>query len=327
MKRTIPLATLLAALLVFLASCSADNASLEAATDFSLNMSGISNIFDSGGASPNALYDKAALPKAVDYDESIMATASVIDARKIIWDASMDIEAEDAAGLHARLAARAAELGGYEHTNNIRHYEQYSTVSATFKIPPQHLQNFMAYAGDEGKIINSSIGSDDITEGYYDTQLRLETKRHSLDRYFALLSEAKDIDEILRVQRIIDGIIEEIEAMEGRLRVWDILTDMATVSVSIRQENDPVTLRREINWNTLTADDMGYLIKSGFIAVIGTVLAILQWVAISLLVTAPLWISVLIILWSWRKRRKQRRAAMNQAEPEQKPDGTDETEG
>ncbi|MDR0293504.1 MAG: DUF4349 domain-containing protein [Oscillospiraceae bacterium] len=236
--------------------------------------------------------------------------------RKIIWDASMELEAEDAAGLHGSLASRAAELGGYEYGNNIRHYEEYSVVSATFKVPPENIHEFMAYAGEAGKIVNSALGSEDVTEGYYDAEIRLDTKRKSLERYYELLADAQNVNEIVYIQGIIDGITEEIESLEGRLRVWDVLTDMATVRVTIRQKNDPIKLKREINWKTLTAGDMGYLIKSGFVAVSGAVLAVLQWIAIVLLAAAPLWVVIVLAVFLLFRRRKKRREALQNENPE-----------
>lgn len=231
--------------------------------------------------------------------------------RKIIWNASMQIEAEDAALLHDRLATHAAGLGGYEYANEIQHYEAYSVVRATYKVPPERLRAFMDYAGEQAKVINSVLSSDDVTEGYYDAQIRLDTKRKSLDRYYELLSNAASVEEILQLQRIIDGITEEIETLEGRLRRWDVLTDMATVSVLIRQENDPIQIRREINWGALSFGDMGYLIQSGFVGVTSVAFTVLQWIVIIVLVTSPLWVAVLVILWFvwWRPRRKRRAAA------------------
>ncbi|MCL1807155.1 MAG: DUF4349 domain-containing protein [Oscillospiraceae bacterium] len=233
------------------------------------------------------------------------------DNRKIIWNASMDIEVKDAAALYGRLASRAAELGGYEHTNDIQHYEAYSVVKATFKLPPRQVHAFMSYAGEEGKVVNSKLGSEDVTENYYDSAQRLETKRATLEPYYRLLADAKDLDEIIRIQRIIDGITEDIEALEGRLRMWDFLTDMATVSVYIRQDNDPVKIEeapREINWSALSFNDMGYLIKRGFVGLSSGLLTALQWIAITILVTSPLLIPATIAFLIWRKRRKQRRA-------------------
>lgn len=208
-------------------------------------------------------------------------------------------------------------MGGYEHTNDIKHYESYSVVYATFKIPPQNLQDFMAYAGEEGKVVNSSLGSDDVTESYYDATIRLDTKRKSLERHYDLLAGAETVDEIVYIQRIIDGITEEIESLEGKLRMWDVLSEMATVRVTLRQQNDPIKLKREINWKTLTMDDMGYLVKSGLVAVCSGALTVLQWLAVALAVTSPLWIAALIVIWILiRKRRKKREAAREEVSEE-----------
>ena len=304
MNRKIALLTaLLLAPLTLFAACAGSDASDKPESYAARNMTMSEPGLENGAYDRETMY----LSGGAGADST---AAESLAPRKIIWDASMEIEAEEAAGLHGNLAARAAGLGGYEHANDIRHYELYSVVYATFKIPPQNLQAFMAYAGEAGKVVNSSLGSEDVTEGYYDAQTRLESKRRELERYYALLSEAENLDEILRVQRIIDGIIAEIEAFEGKLRLWDVLTEMATVSVTIRQRNDPVKLRPEINWKALSFGDMGYLIQRGFIAVSGGALTVLQWIFVAALVASPLWIVGLPVLWVLLRRRKKRRAAM-----------------
>jgi hypothetical protein len=310
MKRKISLLIAITMLLTLFSACSAGLVNHELAS----SMAGGSPQYDFAEES-GGVYNRATVPQPAPGSAGELRDS--VAERKIIWNASMDIEAEDAAGLHERLASRAAALGGYEYANEIRHYEGYSVVHATYKVPPESLRAFMEYAGQEGKIVNSILSSDDVTEGYYDAQIRLDTKRKSLERYYELLAEAESVEAILQLQRIIDGITEEIEALEGRLRMWDVLTDMATVRVTIRQQNDPVTLKREIVWSALTIDDMGYLIQSGFVTVTGAAVTVLQWLLIVLLVSSPLWLLVLILLWFfwWRPRRKRRAAAKSAEEP------------
>jgi hypothetical protein len=231
--------------------------------------------------------------------------------RVIIWTAHMDIEADHAVSAHGLLTARAAALGGWEHTNEVRHFERYSVVSASYKIPPALLDDFMAFAGDTGKVVNSRKNSDDITENYTDTQLRLQSARDSLEQYRRFMDATSSFDDVLRLQRLIDDITAEIEAFEGKLRLWSSLSEMATVTVLIRQENDPLRIRREIRWNSLSFGDMGYLIRSGFVAVSSTAFTILQWVVVAVLITSPLWIIVLVTIFIVIKRRKKRRAAID----------------
>jgi hypothetical protein len=265
----------------------------------------IFNTSDSAAADTDAGYS------GMDAERERAAALSAVDeSRKIIWNASLDIRAKDANELHWTLAARAAELGGYELTNSIEHQEWGSTVSATYKIPPRHIHTFIAFAGEQGRVINSRLGSDDITEKYFDSAQRLQTKRATLEPYYRLLADAKNIDEILKLQRIIDDITEDIEVLEGRLRLWDTQADMATVEVHIRQDNDPVAVRREISWSSMSLDDMGYFIQVGFTTVCRGILTILQWLLVAIIVTSPLWAPVLIIglaIWKLAKRAAKKK--------------------
>jgi hypothetical protein len=153
------------------------------------------------------------------------------------------------------------------------------------------------------------MNSEDITDSYYDATIRLETKRKSLESYFGMLANAKTTDEVLKIQRIIDGITEEIEALEGRLRMWSSRVDMATVNLYIRQDNDPIQIRKEISWNTLSLDDMGYLIKHGFYSVTNTIVSLLQWIVVILVGYSPLWLilaAAVILFFVLKKRRRAR---------------------
>jgi phage FluMu protein gp41 len=297
--------SLLFALLILLVSCSASD-----------NNTRAENAPRSGEMSGGGGFDTNDSEMRLRMSDDPHTFSQNTSERMIIWNASMDIEAENAVRLHNLLIERAVELGGYQYTNDVRHHERHSAVNATFKIPPQNLRAFMAYAGDEGKVINSRLGSEDVTESYVDAQIRMETRRRSLEQYYRLLNDVTDIDGIVSLRRIIDGITEDIEALEGRLRMWDNLTDMATVHILIRQENDPFGIRRDISWSSLSWSDMGYLISRGFVTVASTFFTIVQWIFIALLVTSPLWIIALGVLWIIYKLKKRKRIS---ASPPQDP--------
>jgi hypothetical protein len=80
---------------------------------------------------------------------------------------------------------------------------------------------------------------------------------------------------------------------------------MSTVNLFIRQDNDPLQIRREISWNTLSFDDMGYLIRHGFISVINVFTSILQWLIVALFGYSPLWILIGIGVFVWWRLKKR----------------------
>jgi len=235
-----------------------------------------------------------------------------IDAgRVIIRDANMRIQAEDASGLYRSLVAFNKDLGGFEFSSFMQNTDGHVSVSAVFKVPPARLDAFMDFAGDNGMIITSRVDSRDVTDEYYDMAARVEIKRSTLESYYGMLERAETFAEIVSMQRTIDGIIEEIEAFEGRLRLLGSLADMATVTVHIEQiieedEEEEAIERREIDWGSLSADDVGYFIRNGFIAVVNFFLMVFQWMLIALTVTSPIWIPAGAIGLAVRRRRKRR---------------------
>ncbi|MCL2082048.1 MAG: DUF4349 domain-containing protein [Oscillospiraceae bacterium] len=237
--------------------------------------------------------------------------------RKIIQDASLEIKAENSLVLYKDLADYAKGLGGYEFSFDKTYHDD---VEATLKIPPGKLDDFMSFAGEWGKIVSSSMSSRDISDSYYDAQTRLRTKREALQTYYKLLEKAETVEEIVTLQETIDKITEDIESWEGKLKKWNSQLDMATVSLLIRQDNDPLEIKKEINWDMLTWDDMGYLIKGGFTSIVNVIVAGFQMLVIALLAGSPIWVFAALVLWIVLRRLKKHKARKQNEDSEKDPE-------
>jgi hypothetical protein len=260
-----------------------------------------------------------------DSDGTDEVAGSQIDAvqRRIIRNANLRVETVErsAAELYADFVAQAVLLGGHEfssvtnqesHTQNSRGRIT-SRVTAILRVPPENLDAFLAYINENSRVLTSSIDSEDVTAEFYDLTTRLATKRSTLTAYFTLLENAESLEDILRIQRMIDQITEEIEAMQGRLNVLNNRVNMATVRLDVSHvteftvEEEPEE-RREVDWSALSISDMGWLIRNGFVSVVNTLATVLQWLIIIIAVTAPLWIPVVAIVWVLTKRSRKKRA-------------------
>jgi len=262
------------------------------------------------GDSDDAGRSAASMEKQrADYEYTPDNTVAI--SRKVIRNADLQLHSDDAKEFYKTVTKYGESLGGYEYAYSLNNYSNYLVISATFKVPPEKLTAFLAFIEENGDVTSSSVSSDDITDSYYDTQTRLETKRNTLMQYYELLKKAKTVEEIVYVQKIIDGITEDIEALEGRLKRWNSETDMATVYMHITEFFEQVEERKEINWNALSFDDMGYLIKLGFVNISNFLVSLIQWLFIIILATTPIWVIVLIILWrlgAFKKRSKKEKA-------------------
>ncbi len=261
-------------------------------------------------------------------DEAPMGSGNTPDGqdiqRQIIKNAYLSLEARDVEAAYSDLLAYAAQRGGYEAEKNQRTVNDQIMIDAAIKIAPKHLDDFLAYAEETYDLISSQVSTEDITSAYYDIKTRLATKEKALATYYAFLDDAQDIEESLKVQNEINQLTEEIESLKGQLAVWDSLLAESTVTIMLRQLSDPVESKREINWSTLTLDDMSYLMRAGLTAFTNAIVVFLQWAAIVLVVLSPLWIIGLIVLWIVLRAKRKKRAKQASEEiqsPENKDPG------
>ena len=216
--------------------------------------------------------------------------------RKVIKNGYLDLATDDVAKTYANILTFASNNDGYEYSHQMTVNDSYTKIKAVLKIKPAKLEAIMSYMGDIAEVINSSTNSDDITDKYYDAQTRILTKKKMLDNYYNYLESAKSIDETLSLQKVIDQITEDIEALEGKLNLWDSLTDEATLTITISQKNDPQKPQKAVDWNALSWNDMGTLITNGFVTVMNVIVSIVQWFVIFLASVSPVLIIASIII-------------------------------
>jgi hypothetical protein len=75
------------------------------------------------------------------------------------------------------------------------------------------------------------ITQKDVTEEFVDIEARLRAKKELENRYLALLKQAKNVKEMLDIERELSNIREEIEAREGRLKYLSNQVSMSTIHV------------------------------------------------------------------------------------------------
>ncbi len=248
--------------------------------------------------------------------------------RKIIKNAYIDMEAENANECYQSLLGYAKQLGGYESScqSKINDYgdKKYIYITAQLRLPPDKLESFVSKTGELGEVTYSDISQDEITEAYYDLSTRLASKNAALGSYYGLLEKAETIEDILEIQTRIDQITEEIEAIKGKLRVYDSLVDESTVNLSITERCTTPAAEKEFEWDSLSLADFGKLIKNGFLGVCNFVWSLLQWVAIILISIIPILVIAGVVFIIVRAIRKKLGITSKKSKKSPKAEKTDE---
>ncbi|PIB38410.1 DUF4349 domain-containing protein [Maribacter sp. 4G9] len=101
------------------------------------------------------------------------------------------------------------------------------------RIPVDDFDNFLtdAIKGVE-KLERKSINTKNVTEEFLDVETRLKTKKELETRYLVLLKQAKNVIEIVEIEKQIGLLRTEIESIEGRLNYLQNQVAFATLTTT-----------------------------------------------------------------------------------------------
>lgn len=206
--------------------------------------------------------------------------------RKLIKNGSVSLEVESLSQTDAQIQVWLKSYNGYILNSSINDKNSYYTI----RIPQNKFEEAMNATGNLGKILHNDIYSNDVTEEYYDTESRLNTKKILQKKYEDYLSRAKDVKELLQIERELNNVISEIESMEGRLKRLDSLIDYSTITINCTLpsgKTETGIIKPDLK-NTFRA--FGSIVLSFFAKLLFIIIGIIVF-------GAP--ISALIILFYW----------------------------
>lgn len=208
--------------------------------------------------------------------------------RKIIREGDIYFECRDIQETDAFLKAEVKAAKGFISNESENSYGERSEKRLTIRIPSDQLDPLLEKIQSHAvRIENSNIRSEDVTEQFIDVEARLKTKKELENRYTELLNLAKNVDEILGLERELANVRGEIESMQGRLNYLSNRVSLSTLNVSFFVEKD-----KEFGFFGKAIDSL----KNGWTN--------LQWFFIFILNLWPFFL-ILVGLVIWLIRRKK----------------------
>ena len=174
----------------------------------------------------------------------------------------------------------SADVGGYN--------------QFTIRVPAEGFDVLLDdLAGLAEAVEQRRVHAEDVTAQYVDLDARLRTKQEVEKRYYDILNQARNVNEVLAVENQLRQIREEIESMTARLRHLTSRVNYSTIELTL------------IETPALAAGP-GFLARSGRAFRIGW-LGVLE-LLLALIRLWPLWILLALAgppLYRWRQRREQ----------------------
>ena len=225
---------------------------------------------------------------------------TVDEERMIVRSGDMSLVVEDVVEARDNIAQMAVGFGGYVVSSRISGEEQDMRGNISIRVPDDSLEQALSELRDLAvRVTSESTESRDVTEEYVDLESRLNNAEATESQYLALLKEAEDVEDILRIYERLSQVRGEIEQIKGRMQYLERISSMSIVSVYLK----PVASSKPLvgaGWSPIEA----------FKSAIRGIVAFGQWlvtVAIWLAIFSPLWGAIIGIIY-WRRRRRKKAA-------------------
>ncbi|HET9636761.1 MAG TPA: DUF4349 domain-containing protein [Gemmatimonadaceae bacterium] len=236
-------------------------------------------------ATPNRTEDAL---QGVDYATTAANTMIIRTGQAFI-----EVQKVDPAILKVReLVARA---GGYITNSSISGgRDQIRQASIEIKIPNTKYDEAVGSLSSIGKVETVNSNAQDVGEEFVDVTARVANARRLEERLIDLLARRTGkLDEVLRVERELARVREEIERYEGRLRYLSARVAMSTLTINVHEPapiiepgQSPIADAFRRAWQNFVAmvaafiASLGVLIPIGLIG-IGGWIGYRRWVLLS----------------------------------------------
>ncbi len=175
---------------------------------------------------------EAVNPKAIEGSGNMKSLSQVPEARKLIYTAHVELVAPDPRVAVQELEKRLASFEAYTSSQDV----YAGSISLEVRVPVSRFQEFLNWVDTLGKVRRKNVQARDVTDQYYDLENRVKNKRILVERYQTYLKNAKNIEDLLNIERFLNEALAELESLEGQFRGLVKQVDYATVNVTFESE-------------------------------------------------------------------------------------------
>jgi hypothetical protein len=203
--------------------------------------------------------------------------ATAIAPTMVIRNGQAFIEVDKVDPAILRIRQLTAQVGGYITNSSISGgRDQIRQATLEIKIPAPKYDEAVGSLSTIGKVETVNSTAQDVGEEFVDVTARMSNARRLEDRLITLLStRTGKLDEVLRVERELARVREEIERYEGRLRYLSSRAAMSTLTITVHEPapilgnnpgENPIAAALRRAWKNFVA------LVAGIIASLGVVI-------------------------------------------------------
>ncbi len=219
-----------------------------------------------------------------------------VDTRMVIANSYLSLLVNDVTQAQKMIIQTAQTAGGYMVESNLSNPQDAPTSTVVVRVPSatltRTLQSFRTFAV---KVITENLSGQDVTDEYVDNQARLDTLMKTKTKFEEIFDQAKEIHDILNVQREIINLQSQIDSIKGQQQYLEKNAQMAKIIVYLSTDEFALPYAPSETWRP------GVIFKQAVRSVIGNMRKVgttMIWLA----VYSVIWIPLLILLYFLKKK-------------------------
>jgi hypothetical protein len=176
------------------------------------------------------------VPFPADGGQDESETDELTEDRKIVKTGSMTLEVGNITETMDEVADLADELNGYVVSSHKYDYEQRVLGRITIRVPFEKFEEALARLRQLATAVPYETSTaKDVTEEYVDLEAQLSNLIATETQYLALLEEAENVEEMLKVQKELSNVRGQIEQIEGRMKYLEHTAETSLIEVDLQE--------------------------------------------------------------------------------------------
>jgi hypothetical protein len=254
-------------------------------------------------------------PYSMPIPEENAATPTLPDERKVIKDGNLTLLVPDISRATEQIKNITAIFGGFVESVSFQNFEYphsygiyaagQKRASVSVRIPAEQFDRAVgSIKALATRVESESFNSNDVSAQYVDLEARLKNLQATEKRYLALIDDAKNVEEVLKVESYLSNTRENIERIQGQLNFLSRQVAMSTIFIDLVSEPSPTAEKDAWRPNTVFKQALQDLTK-GLIEFANRAITFAVLLPI-LLIRIALWVVIGFALWkaaTWLYRR------------------------
>jgi len=159
--------------------------------------------------------------------------------RKIIYDALVDVIVDSVEPVARRVGTLVQDARGYIAEQSVTGSPgSLRSMRWRIRVPVERFESLVDSVVSLGELERNSRTSQDVTEQYYDIEARIKNKKIEEQTLNKILQERSGkLVDVLKVEVELSRVRGETEQLEGKIRVLENLSSLASLTLNIRERD------------------------------------------------------------------------------------------